>query len=105
MMAPAIAPCPVHADGEHRTGSVHGLAAWQIAARLGFPANREDDHGTAARAFGGIVVKHSWGFQVDGAFCAVWDYLGSDLCNVFSTFGPHDKLRAVFGANYRGISQ
>lgn len=92
---PVITPCPRMGEGEYRTGTLHGLSYLQVFARLGFPPNRNELDDTAK-------VNASWGFLVDGEFCAVWSYHHSDQLLVFSTFGPSDRLRAVFGQYYRG---
>jgi hypothetical protein len=83
-----IAPSPVFASGEYRSGTLIGLDPADVEARLGFAANREDDPGK---------VSHSWGFLVDGVFCAVWTYRGGPT---LSTFGPAAALRSVFGNYY-----
>ena len=80
-----IIPCNTFADGEYRTGTLTGLTVNDVKTRLGFPANRKDDPGK---------VSHSWGFTVDGMFCAVWSYRGGAS---LSTFGPAAALRTVFG--------
>jgi hypothetical protein len=79
---------PVNKTGDHRTGSLTGLNVADVTRILGFAPNCEDDPDK---------VENSWGFEVDGVLCGVWDYKGS----MFSTFGPADTLRKVFGANYR----
>ena len=65
-----------------------GLSVADVTRILGFAANCSDDPDK---------VQNSWGFTVDGVRCGVWDYKGFK----FSTFGPADALKKVFGANYR----
>ena len=82
---------PVDESGDHRTGSVIGLSTTEIAEKIGFPANVDDDESK---------VKYSWGFTVDGERCGVWDYKGSHRHKIFSTWGPREALRKVFGEHY-----
>lgn len=83
---------PVSEPGDYRTGTLSGLNPGQISAKLGFSPNVEDD---------ASKVSHSWGFTVDGVRCGVWSYKGSERAGVWSTFGPIEALRAVFGAAVR----
>lgn len=87
---PVITPVDDNAS-THRTGTLENVTFRDINAALGFEPNHEDDPDKVGR---------SWAFTVDGARCAVWSYKGSGRLGYFSTFGPHDKLRAVFGAAY-----
>ncbi len=80
---------PINKVGDSRTGSLINITVEEINNLLGFTANCKDDPSK---------VKHSWGFTVDGVRCGVWDYKGSEEYNSFSTFGPHESLKKVFGA-------
>jgi hypothetical protein len=64
----------------------------EINKILGFKPNIADDPDK---------VKYSWGFTVDGVHCGIWDYKGSYKYKSFSTFGPADSLRKVFGEHYK----
>ena len=83
-----IVPTTAFADGEYRSGTLVGMSVVDIEAKLGFPANRKDDFSK---------VSHSWGFKVNGVFCAIWIYRGSSR---LSTFGPAETLRILFGNHY-----
>ncbi|SHH47245.1 hypothetical protein [Bradyrhizobium erythrophlei] len=82
---------PNNSIASHRTGALVGLCDWDITAKLGFSPNIEDDPDK---------VVNSWGFDVDGKPCAIWDYKGSHKRGIFSTFGPRDVLRRLFGDHY-----
>lgn len=77
----------------HRTGSLYGLTYNDIYDKLGFGSNVMDDEGK---------VAYSWGFNLDGAECAIWDWKGSHTRKVWSAYGPHDKLHELFGDAYAG---
>lgn len=79
---------PVKQCGDCRTGSLAGITVAEINTILGFKSNCSDDPDK---------VKNSWGFTVNGVRCAVWDYKGSETVGRFSTFGPIESLRLVFG--------
>lgn len=74
-----------------RTGSLNGISAADITARLGFKPNRRDDP---------CKVKYSWGFMADGHKCAIWDYKWSSGHLQFSTWGSRDALAALFGNHF-----
>lgn len=77
---------PIARAGDHRTGSLpSNITPAQIKKILGFAANVDDDKDK---------VKHSWGFEVDGKFAAIWDYKGSR----WSTFDPDGVLPGLFSA-------
>jgi hypothetical protein len=82
---------PVSNVASHKTGSIVGLTKAQIDAILGFKPNVDDDVSK---------VKYSWGFNVQGNNCAVWDWKGSHKFKEWSAYGPESVLRAVFGTNY-----
>lgn len=86
MNAPVIKA--VNKVGPNRTSTIEGLTLEQIEEKLGFPANCEDDPDK---------VRWSWGFEVDGVYCAVWDYKGSADYEVWSAYGPKETLIKVFG--------
>lgn len=83
MIVPADAP-----GGTYRQGTLIGLTKADIVKALGFSPNVDDDPDK---------VENSWGFTVDGDICAVWDYYGSHHSREWSTFGPTDALKKVFG--------
>lgn len=58
----------------------------EIEAVLG-PANCNDDPDK---------VKYSWGFEVDGIRCGIWDYYRSYRNGVWSVFGPRGVIERVF---------
>lgn len=63
----------------------------KISIILGFPPNIEDDP---------YKVKYSWGFKADGKRCGIWDYKGSEKWGEFSTYGPDEVFKTLFGDNY-----
>lgn len=81
----------------HRTGTLKDITVREIIALLGFKPNFEDDP---------YKVENSWtaNVTVKGSKrkvqIAIWDYRGSHLWNEFSTYGPHEVLRAIFGDHY-----
>lgn len=77
----------------HKTGTINGLTATEIAERLGNMEQVADDE---------AKVQYSWAFTADGVECGVWDYYGSGDRLNFSTFGPHEVFIELFGANYTG---
>lgn len=77
--------------GTHRNGGLTDISKPQIDKILGFKANVIDDPDK---------VKYSWAFTVDGVKCAIWDYKGSYREKFYSTFGPADVLKKVFGDYY-----
>lgn len=79
---------PMQVETSYKQHSLAGLSAAQVAAKIGFTANIQDDPNK---------VKFSWGFTVNGKACSVWDWKGSHLINEFSAFGPVEELRLVFG--------
>ena len=80
---------PLNHGGHFRTACIRGLTLRQVSAAIGFPPNVRDDPGRAV---------HSWGFTVDGVFCGVWSWKGSEQSGRFSAYGPAEALRQVFGA-------
>lgn len=85
-----IEPLP-HAVG-HKTGTIHGLSATQIAGILNVPQVPDDE----------AKVAYSWAFKCDGHECGVWDYYGSGERYNFSTYGPSYIFKELFGAFYSG---
>jgi hypothetical protein len=81
---------PVNEVGDSCTGRLNASFA-DVERILGFPANVShlDDP---------YKVTHSWGFEVDGVRCGIWDYKGSE---VLSTFGPSEILFELFGNAYK----
>jgi len=75
----------------HRTGTLYDINVETINRILGFEPNVVDDPDK---------VVNSWGFEVHGIPCAIWDYKGSHLHGQFSTFGPHRIFDKLFGSNY-----
>jgi len=82
---------PVSDVASHKTGRIVGLSKAEIDRILGFKPNVADDPGK---------VKHSWGFNVQGNDCAVWDWKGSHKLKEWSAYGPDSVLREVFGTSY-----
>lgn len=90
----AIPPAPCvrpwrFVRGQKRTGTLFGLSPERVAEIIGFPANCEHDD----KREGG----YCWSFTVDGVVCSVWSYKGSEQRGSWSTFGPGDALRKLFG--------
>lgn len=77
--------------GSHRTGTLTGFTPEEISNVLGFTPNVADDPDK---------VVNSWGFNVDGHDCGIWDYKGSHMFNLFSTYGPDHVFKELFGKNY-----
>lgn len=84
---------PVDLRGGHRTGTLSNITVGEITEILGFSPNCDDDP---------AKVVNSWGFEVDGRACGIWDYKGSHRIGEFSTFGPHEVFSNLFGARYFG---
>jgi hypothetical protein len=80
-----------HAVG-HKTGTLHGLSADQIATILNNPQVPDDES----------KVRYSWAFKSDGYECGVWDYYGSGDRLNFSTYGPSYIFKDIFGDHYEG---
>jgi hypothetical protein len=83
---------PVNKAGSHRTGTLNDIKAAEITRILGFKSNIQDDPDK---------VKYSWGFEVDGKLCGIWDYKGSVRLGQFSTYGDHEALAKIFGDLYQ----
>lgn len=75
-----------------RTGTLVELKVSEVSFLFGFEPNRADDP---------IKVKFSWGARVGDEVVAVWDYKGSHVSGVFSTYGPSWALREIFGENFQ----
>jgi hypothetical protein len=71
--------------GDCRTGGMR-CSVQDIELVLG-PANIQDDP---------ITVTHSWGFEVDGVRCGIWDYNRSARYGQWSTYGPQEVLEKLF---------
>lgn len=82
---------PVAKPGAHRTGTLYDINVKTISNILGFEPNVQDDPDK---------VVNSWGFEVDGVHCAIWDYKGSHNFGSFSTFGPNEIFEKIFPAHY-----
>lgn len=82
---------PFNKAGACRTGTLRKTSTDEINAILGFEPNVEDDP---------YKVKHSWGFTADGKQCGIWDYKGSNGWGTFSTYGPDEVFRTLFGDKY-----
>jgi hypothetical protein len=67
----------------HRTGTLKGLSALEIAKKLGFAPNVDDDPDK---------VQYSWAFSIDGKKAAIWDYKGSSVDKQFSVYDPEGAL-------------
>lgn len=79
---------PINKAGSHRTGTLMNMTAMQIEAKLGFAPNVDDDPDK---------VRYSWGFEVDGVRCGIWDYKGSYAFKTFSFYGPKETIAKIFG--------
>ena len=84
-----ITPCDN--AGSHRKGSLVNITAQGISKILGFKPNVEDDPDK---------VVNSWAFKAEGKKCAIWDYKGSHLDQMFSTYGDSSTLKKIFGSTY-----
>ncbi len=74
--------------GSSRQGTLSpSLTKKAITSALGFKPDGPSGDGK---------VTAEWQFTVDGVECAVWDYKGAK----WSTFGPDEALRKVFGTHY-----
>jgi hypothetical protein len=82
---------PINKSGSHKTGCLINITVEKIITILGFPPNVQDDPDK---------VKHSWGFKVKGKECGIWDYRGSEMVGMFSTYGPDYVFTELFGNNY-----
>ncbi len=82
---------PVNKVGRHRTGTLDDINVRTINEVLGFEPNVQDDPDK---------VKYSWGFEVDGEHCGIWDYNDSAEYGSFSTFGPDKVFEKLFPAHY-----
>ena len=76
----------VDRSGSHKTGTLYNVSKRHIVDVLG-EANVDDDPSK---------VRYSWGFEVDGVFCAIWDWKGSGDQMIWSTFGPQDVIQSLF---------
>jgi hypothetical protein len=79
---------PFHKAGTIATGQLVNINVDEIEKKLGFAANVKDDS---------YKIKYSWGFQVDGITCGIWDYKGSWKDGTFSTYGPGIIFVNLFG--------
>ena len=77
--------------GCHRTGGIYGTTIREINGVLGLTPNIDDDPDK---------VTASWGFEMDGHVCNIWDYKGSLAVNQVSTYGNHEVFRRLFGNKY-----
>lgn len=68
-----------------------GVDWLDVVERLGFQANVPDDEDK---------VKYSWGFEIDGQECAIWDWKGSYLDKVWSAWGPREVFVRLFGEEH-----
>lgn len=75
----------------HKTGAIFNLSRSAIEKKLGI----------APEELGDEKVEYEWMFSADGQECAIWDWKGSGAMNMHSAFGPAEKLRELFGSNYR----
>ena len=72
----------------YRTGGLKNLTPNQIVNILGMKPNVEDDPDK---------VVNSWQFTVNGNPCAIWDYRGSHLVQLWSVYDPSNSLTLLFG--------
>lgn len=78
-------------NGSHKTGQLSGISVDSVTRVLGFKPDGGD---------GGEKVKYNWDFKYRGHNCSVWDWKGSYRQKEFSTFGPSEILRELFGDNF-----
>jgi hypothetical protein len=80
----------------HLIANISGYNADDISAILGFVPNASADDDLDK-------VKYSWRFTLDGKPCAIWDYRGSSMWNVFSAWGDLNLLIDLFGRDHVDI--
>jgi hypothetical protein len=78
---------PVEFTGSYRTGQFVHITKEQLVKAIGFPPNATDDPDK---------VVNSWSFTIDDKPCAVWDYKGSHMFNVWSFYDPHNVIHQLF---------
>ena len=87
MTAANVTITPNNQIMSYKQGSLINLTKAQIQRALGFAPNVQDDEDK---------VAYSWGFDVDGNPCAIWDYKGSHRFNRWSYYDPAGVLPAIF---------
>jgi hypothetical protein len=84
---PTVTIRPASLNSTYRTGGLQNLTATQIIDILGMRPNAKDDPDK---------VVNSWAFTVDGKPCAIWDYKGSHIVQMWSCYDPENALGALF---------
>ena len=79
--------------GSHRTGNLQNMTAKKISDILGFKPNSRGD---------ASKVVSEWLFTYKGVQYAIWDYKGSHRYGQYSTYGPSEGYRELFGTDYFG---
>ena len=76
---------PIKLCGSHYSYSLPSdITPAQIKAKLGFEPNAKDDP---------YKVTMSWGFEIDGTQCGIWDYKGRR----WSVYDPSGhKIKQLF---------
>lgn len=87
----AIKVVPSDEAGISKQGTLSDMTVQEITKILGFEPNIEDDPNK---------VVNSWGFTADGKPCGIFDYYGSHKQGKFSTSGPDEVFKELFGGNY-----
>ncbi len=87
---PAYVITPVDQIGPNKQHGICGIPIARMVELMANAALLDDDESK---------VSHSWGFAVNGVFCAVWSYKGSEQVGAWSAYGPIESLRLVFGDN------
>jgi hypothetical protein len=87
MHVPTVTIRPASLNSTYRTGGLQNLTATQIIDILGIRPNVQDDPDK---------VVNSWAFTVDGKPCAIWDYKGSHIVQMWSVYDPENALGVLF---------
>lgn len=79
-----------------KTGTIEGRTKQMIAERLGFSPNVLNNRWSPDHK-----VKNEWSFEIAGRSFAIWDWHPSGENKVWSTYGDHSVLAALFEEDYR----
>lgn len=71
----------------YKTHTLKNTSKEMLERALGFPANVQDDPDK---------VEYSWGFEVNGVPCAIWDWKGSHEVGIWSVYDPQGVLEILF---------
>ena len=78
---------PTELTGTYRTGRLTNITKAMLVEAIGFAPNAIDDPDK---------VVNSWSFTIDDKPCAVWDYKGSHMLNIWSIYDPHNVIDKLF---------